>query len=352
MLTCHYSDILRIAARLAGLDANDLQDSDEAVLRVSIDRQMHDIQTLAQWPELNPCEERQFRADYSAVVTYAAPTATTFNEVFDEPTQLYFQNLRSALAQAPTIAGVENSAYWAVCKTEYSGEDWATGTAYVATAGAASIVRNPDNNRFYQCHTAHTAGASFDATKFGILTPFDAYIDLDQTGETPIGVVRGVWNANPRIFTRARRVTWGLSDNGIEVVSTAAKVWVEFSIRLARLWGDVLDLTATYAADEQVQFTPATNAAEATDFYTVLTTTSAGETPDTDPDKFQVVELPDFLRAYLGAKAAMDLLAGDSDGLFQKADQEADRSLTTLLDNLYRVQQQVPRGNTQVLNNA
>jgi hypothetical protein len=70
-------------------------------------------------------------------------------------------------------------------------------------------ARNPSDDVMYQCFTAHTAGATFDATKFGALKSFDRYIAYEQTQAgvalTPMDEVKMVTQRNPRVWLRGIR---------------------------------------------------------------------------------------------------------------------------------------------------
>lgn len=206
------------------------------------------------WPELTPCEERKYRLDYNSATSYAAPTATAASEVYFPATQAYYQALKAASGQAPaTLTGtgwVLNSAYWAACTSSYSGADWAASTAYAVEA----VVRNTSDGRFYACHTAHTSSSTFDATKFGILTPFEAYVALDQTGQTPIGEVLRVTRNDPRVNRRfPGLLAHVLSDKGIVPGPGApVRVFVEFRRRVPRFTMTAWNSGTAYAVGDLV----------------------------------------------------------------------------------------------------
>ena len=228
MTRCHYSDILQFAASLAGLDydrtvANPgLDDAEEATLRLGLNAFLTTLWARAKWPGITRVEQRAFRAFWSSGTTYGNG-ATAAVEVFDPETDQYFQSLVAAnLNNAPTLGEVENSAYWALCKASYSGPDWAASTVYAVGA----IVYREELARYYQCHTAHTSGASFGgSTYWGILWPFEPYVAFAQTGETVISDQAEIilWTANPRLTTRATVIPSMLTENGIAPTAIASE---------------------------------------------------------------------------------------------------------------------------------
>jgi hypothetical protein len=353
MTLCHYSDILKIAAELAGLEysvtvgASGLAADEERLLRTSLNTQLQMLWPRGKWPGLTRVEQRSFRAFWSSGTTYSAPTATAAVEVFDPASEEYYQSLRgSNLNNAPTVSGAENSAYWALCQASYAGADWADATAYAVGDKAV----NPANLRVYQCHTAHTSSGSFDTAKFGLLTPFDPYISYTQSGETEIWEQGEIllWDSNPRLSTRAQGIRSFLSENGVQALGTyPARPFVEFKIRVPNLWGEAYSATATYAVNDQVQFETNTGGVAFLNFYKCLTATSAGESPTSASAKWSRVELPDVFKMYLGAKAAVAFLTGENDARLGVAEAAADEAEQSLCDLLYRVQGQVPR--TQVI---
>src|SRR5581483_499037 len=126
MRTVDYSELLRGTAALAGMQyapgAGDVGDADFALLRTFHDRRLQASWEIHRWPELCLVEQRTFRLLLAAGTTYGVATTTTTdnsaNEVYDVATGKYFQSLQAAnLNQAPTIAGEENSAWWAECHT-------------------------------------------------------------------------------------------------------------------------------------------------------------------------------------------------------------------------------------------
>ena len=107
------------------------------------------------------------------------------------------------------------------------------------------------------------------------------------------------------------------------------------------LTGDVLSLTQVYTAGQQVYYD--SNAGPG-NFYTATTTTNAGDTPDTQPSKWSMVQIPYIFRQYLIEGGFADWLA--SDGQLDKANAREGMCMAALeleADKLQRQQQQVWR---------
>jgi len=346
MTLCHYSDILKLAAQIAGLDysmevgASGLDVDAERQLRVAINTHLQMLWPKGKWPGITRCEQREFRATYGSGTTYQAGTF-----VFFPQTMAYYQAVRSGgfSGQAPADSSdVLNSAYWASAATSFSGNDYSASVAYVA----GDIIYYPTTDLYYQCHTASTGNVPTNTTYWGALVPFDVYISYTQTGETEIweqGEIV-VWDENPRATTRAVEVPSFLSENGVQVnfALSPARPWVEYKVRVPNLAGEVWLTGSTYAVGDQVQFETASGGVANINFYTCATATSAGESPSSAAAKWTRVELPDLFKTYLGAKAAMSFLTGESDGRMAVAEAMADEAESNLNDLLYRVQGQVP----------
>lgn len=289
-------------------------------VRAHLDMSLMEAYKGEVWPKLVQCQERYFRANWSAATTYARPASlgadNAANEVFDPAVQRYFQSLRNPnLNNAPTIAGAENAAFWAECKASYSAETWATGQ--VLNVGDKRLYL--PTNRVYQVHTAHTSSSVLtpDATggneRWGILTAFERYVDFDQPpggGATPtaIGKVFDVKDANPRVTARWASLDWGEFLDRVYVRSNVVRCWVEFVAQRPRLKGDNWSSASTYAVGQQVFFTPTGGLGN---LYDCVTATSAGESPSSAPAKWSVVGIPAVFEAFLIWSAYGKALTGE-----------------------------------------
>jgi hypothetical protein len=237
-----------------------------------------------------------------------------------------------------------SSQFWSEASTTYSGDDWEDSHAYAI----GDIVYYPPTLNFYQCHTAHTSSSSLtpDATgvdkRWGMLSPFLRTIDLDQTGQTAIGLVLAVFAVNPQVYQTAEQIDWELLPDGI-LVRAGNYAWIKFLSRSAISIGDVWDPTATYAIGETVYF----EAEDATsDFYTAIAETEEGESPGTTPANWAKQEIPEFLGEYLGLGMYADWLT--MDGQHEKAtnwEKLTQGALARELDKIQGLQGQIPRLN-------
>lgn len=287
MITSHFSELLRGVQQIwKGTDTLP-STADYPILRDLLSLSLAEIWTTEFWPELLLIEKRYFRPSW--VSGYAGGYAAT-TELWDAVSQGYYQSLRAANTQAPTIAGVENSAYWAACKTSYSAANWATGTTYAV----GDIVYYTGTEQYYQCHTAHTAGA-WATTNWGRLTRFIRSIDFDQTGQSTIGDVSDLYDDDPRVTWQYESLAYLRHESSVIVRDAVTSAWVRFSQRCPMLTGAVYDTTAGYAVGAQVYY----ESAGVGDLYDCVATASAGDTPATDPEKWTIVSLPRRFRGYL-----------------------------------------------------
>ncbi len=269
------------------------------------------------WPELTKVERRRFRLDWASGTAYSAPSATAAQEVFYPPTGFYYQALRASTGQAPAAltAGVyvTNTAYWEVCASSYAGDDWLDATAYIVS----DVRRNPADGRFYQCYIAHTSSGTIDATKFGILTDFDPYVSRTQTSQTVIGDFLGMYLDDPRAFKNPRRVDyttdalgahpfqvrtngcgWGSCDHAVP-----NEVWVKFRLKCPNFDGVVYAAGTAYTAGVDVIYFEGSTLDLEGDYWSCVTTTTAGQSPETTAAKWERLEFPLWLRTAVARRA-------------------------------------------------
>jgi hypothetical protein len=313
MRTVTYQSILdRIASYLgesAGLDTDDA-----ALAQVKLALFVRLGWEYYWWPELMAIERRTFRPGWNSGTAYNAPTATEPVEVFFPTVGVgpfqndngeYYQALQASTGQVPATlvsgAYVENGAYWARSESCHSADAWQAGAAYGVNNDGSGLpyqVLNPADGRYYQCLAAHTSGGSFDATKWGILTPFIRSLDYEQAGETPLGEVRFIWDRNPETDGRtAKDLRKRLRSDHVQVLGLANVVWVEFRLRPRIYAGPIRSDSAAYADGQEV-FDVATG-----DFWMANQTVNAGESPASTPAKWGRVEFPYFLAEYAAQSA-------------------------------------------------
>jgi hypothetical protein len=344
--TVDYSDVLRGSAALAGLGASDVGIGEFALFREFHDRRFQKAWEIHRWPDLCRTEQRTFRPLWSSANTYVVTA-----EVYDVPTATYYQSLQNANTNnPPSIAGAENSAWWAKSLNQYSAPLWASGVTYAV----GTQVQNPNDLNYYQCITAHTSGGSFDPSKFGLLTPFDRYVAFDQVDAagnplTPIGEFFFCTDINPKLSTKTVEFPFDLSENGAQFVQLKHEisfVWVHFRIRRQLLAGDDWDAGLAYASGTQVYYVGTGNTIQKAkgNFFTATASTSVGDSPETAPNSWSAIQIPYIFRAYLITGGYADWLTGD--GQANKAagyEGMAVESLEAEADKLQRQSQQVRR---------
>jgi hypothetical protein len=333
-----YKTILQSASQLWTGESVPTPD-DAGSLNVFINQRAGEFWGTFWFPEITPAEQRQFRADWATGTSYAAPTATTAVEVYYPRARKYYQSLHSAnLGNAPATgtALTENSAHWAESKAEYSEDkEWNTGVVFIV----GQKTKNPDDQRYYQCHTAHTAGASFDATKFGILTPFVRDIDYEQTlaavVKTPIGEVRDVWDKDPNVYERFQlcRIKFDLTTLGVIVRGELPLVWIEFRLCVPSWTATVTpaqhSLATTYGLAARVY-----DDTEG-DYFTSLQAGNLNHVV-TDTAWWQRIEIPYVLRDAVPQAAYADMLR--TDGQTEKHGVELARARELLRSEIRKIE--------------
>lgn len=332
MRTVTFQSVLWGAARLLGMDpTRDLNAQTAARLVEYINRAVAKGWRFDQWPEWTLTEQRFFRPEYDATEAVVATVERYFIAA-----DKYYQALQASTGQLPATLQAdgtyqENSAYWAECKSVYDSTLWATGQVLAV----GDQRKNPSDGKFYQCHTAHTAGATFDATKFGLLTAFQRYVAYDQTeaNGTPLTVI---WEApNPCAFRRDPRVypnnPWPLTtsrnDLGITFASCPVNVvWLRFWTKPPEFTSTLISSTATYAAGVSI-YDPATG-----DCWKSNQAISAGQSPTTNPEKWDKIQFPFVLSAYVKRMAQADVLRDQKQT--SRADDETENAEAELQDEV------------------
>ncbi len=139
----------------------------------------------------------------------------------------------------------------------------------------------------------------------------DSLVDYEQTGEDRIDTPFQVWQDSPFNTTYPRAIGYELKSNGIQIVGTntiayatvnsagvtittpqSNPVFIWYRKSMPNWEGDTYDATATYAVDDQVYFTDSDSVSN---YYKCIAAAAAGDTPETDPDKWELLEIPDAL---------------------------------------------------------
>ena len=315
---------------------NELSSDEFPKVRGMFARRLRHIWESEWWPQIMRTQERQFRISYNALTAYSVAGT----ELYYPATRKYYQYLRatSATGQAPAdAAGVTNAAYWADCATAYAGANYDNARAYVV----GNRAFYPGTLRYYQRHTAGSGNLPTDTAFWGVLTPFDQYIDFTQSWEADaIGEAKDATNANLAVTQSYRGYTIGKSYHGIQVREAAATVWLTFRLRAPMLRGARFDSTVDYAVDDQMYFTTPSGRGN---FYDAIVDPAVGESPVTAPTKWRLVEIPYEFYGYLTYGIMADCLRVDRQ--FEKVpdmERMAEASAAMIADKLWRQENLAP----------
>lgn len=322
-----FQSVLQGVAAKLGMDPlRDLNAARAAALTEYLNTRLGEGWKFEFWPEWTVSEPRYYRDGYSAALN----VAVTDERVFLADGN-YYQALvaQAPAAQAPaTLNGsvyVENSAYWALSARTYAGLDWATGRVLAV----GDKVRNPADARYYQCIAAHTAGATFDGTKFGILTPFQKYVAYEQTGQTAIDEVQGVSRNDPRVWPRRPgNLLFAPNANGIELLdpNAPAQVWVTFRLRPPEFTSVLYSSTGNVAVGD-LRYWPTRNGGTGECYRARLAQTPAA-LPPSNATNWERVSFPAILSDFVKRAAFADALSD------QKQQDRKTNELATALEEL------------------
>lgn len=256
-----FHSVLREAAGLAGFTLDRLTDTPKVQFKTFISRRGQEAWEHAWWSQLMRAELRYYRDAYSAGTAYS-----TGDEVYYSTTGKYYSALQSSTGNAPT-----NATYW---------EE---------------------------------------------ITELDAYIELEQTGQEPIGTVRQLSEDNPLEVAVPRVTPFRLVGTRIQVLGedVPASLYVWFREAAPTWLGDDFSASATYA-DGQIVYYEGAGVDYEGDFWECLSATTAGQDPEDTPAKWERVAFPAWLRRPVAHAAYADWLRQDGEPtLARLADEEA-----------------------------
>jgi hypothetical protein len=166
-------------------------------------------------------------------------------------------------------------------------------------------------------------------------TPVSGLVAWEQTGQTAIGEVFGVYETSPLLFTAPRRLRYTLDVSGVRIVesSVPTTVWVRFR-RLAPELSGTAYANGSYSAGSVV-YHPTTGSLN---YYKASAAVTSGQTPGVHAS-WVLQSIPDYCFEYVIHASFSDWLR--SDGQTDKANAElalADAFLAEEID-LYERQQ-------------
>jgi len=128
---------------------------------------------------------------------------------------------------------------------------------------------------------------------------------------TPISEFLWATDKDWRVTTKLVDFPFQVDEKGahfVQLKHTFSFVWLYFRVRRPELKGDPFDQTLTYVAGDQVYFVTSNGKGN---FYTANQATNLGEDPEHYAPKWDLVQIPYFLRQYLIQGGYADWLTGD-----------------------------------------
>lgn len=257
------------------------------------------------------------------------------------------------VSQPPTLDGNENSQYWAQCRTSYTADPVDNTATYVI----GSQVQNMADLNFYQrIVNTGTPDEQWIPANWGLLTLFERNIAFNQPwAANQIGEIMGAWDDDPRVTTKLVKMPFTLDQDGAQFVqlrntfnygwvpasTNFSYVWILYRLQRPILTGDAWSAATAYPVGAQVYYV---TTAGPGNFYTATTATTAGQSPDTTPGSWSMVQIPYIFRQYLIEGGLADYLMSDNDQQGAAAREVmAQQALELEADKLQRQQQQVNR---------
>jgi hypothetical protein len=202
------------------------------------------------WPELLVCEERYYRATWDASTTYA-----TGDIVWSAVGEGYYTALQASTNKEPST----ETTYWE------EAEDW------------------------------------------------ERYVELEQTGETEIGSVEGVYERNPWTTRYPGRLDFELTGKGVYPSDLAGDtIWIVFRVAAPKFSVTDWSSATTYAAGELVYL------AATGECYKALAA-STNRNPSSETAYWSKVDFPAFLADYAILGATGDLMESEEGRVSQGA---------------------------------
>lgn len=190
------------------------------------------------------------------------------------------------------------------------------------------------------------------------VSPQQFILPPDQTGETEIDQLFTAWVDNPAMITYPRQQGFVVTDQGWQMISSAGGFmgtngYVTYNTNPANpiyiyyrkvpytYQGSVFDATATYTVGEYAYYTWTTGARKNTsDYYKCTEATSAGQTPETHPNKWELQPVPEQLFNALVWQTYADWLI--QDGQADKAGQAYQMAEQKKNEEWDRIERQSP----------
>ena len=166
-------------------------------------------------------------------------------------------------------------------------------------------------------------------------TPASDKVIWEESGETPISEVFGVYTDNPYTASSWRAASYTLTVDGIQLIGPNAPtpVYVHYRSRVPLYTGAAYDAGTAYAVGDQAYY------ATTGDFYICIATTT-GNAP-TDTSKWTRLTVPYDLFEYVCAASASDLLLANGQERYKSVKADANELLLDAIEKYSRQQNQV-----------
>lgn len=338
MRATNFSQVLVEAAQFCGLDRQNLTAADFAMIRDFASQRLAFIWESEFWPDLLRVEKVFTNAQ---IVSVSNATGLQFAvRSFTPPV---------AVGATVRVTGVTGT-----------GEDGLLNATHPVTAvtGAAPdfviTVATPSQLAIYSVpQTNATLKATTDPDLVDLENPLTPALAAQ-----PVGELLDVYHRDPLTDGRATSILERLltyRETACAKVTTPGSVWIKYRLRSPHLTGDSFDPGVDYYPGAQIWFdtggdsglfTPAPGKPFTGNFYTCTTATTAGQTPLTQPSRWELVKIPAIFGKYLTRAVAADYLRSEAQ-FDQSAAMEADAESLRVaeIDKLLRQQGQDGRLN-------
>jgi hypothetical protein len=280
MRTVSFKSVLRgVLAREGGGNLIDA-DASEPMVAKAIEFIADRVRTAWEyyaWPEIFETEERYFRAEWEAGETYAAGDEVRFTDSEGE------------------------TAYY----TPVAGD---------LPAAGESPEDEPD--------------------KWEELTDFRRFVAFDQEGETAFEACVGAWDEDPEANACADKLRFRVTRDGILIEPgqcSGASVWLKIRRKTPDFAAQVYAADAEYAVGEPVYFE------DEGEVFRCLEATAAGQTPETNPAKWELEGFPMIFARAVKAGALADWQRSDGEGSAVKTRDSEDRFIELLDEQVWQL---------------
>ena len=183
---------------------------------------------------------------------------------------------------------------------------------------------------YWRALEAIAAGESPEAepAKWETITSLRRFVAFDQAGETEFEACVGVWDRDPESDKGAMKVPYSITRDGVLIApgSCVDQVWLKVRLKCPDFHGVIYNAEAVYDAGEIVYFD------ELGDAYKALMESAAGETPEDEPEDWELVPFPKIFAIAVKAGALADWQRSDGEGSAVKT-RDSEERFTELLDD-------------------